>query len=151
MNDLFETIICQKVAKIFENCNKNVFLFTDKWLNSNLNKNIIEKNPAIISQGYQYILNMFFDEVGTLQSTSENLNKDNMFWFGYILTYIQFNYNIVGPELWDKYEVINALSSADVLHTLSNKIAAETILHDYDKAPIAKLKVFGDYMDQQAN
>ena len=146
MSDLYETIICQKIAKIFEECSDNVVIFVKEWLNSSVNKLIINMNPAIISQSPNYIKDAFYDEVGTLPSTKESLNPDNMYWLGYILTYIQYNYKVNGESLWENYDIIGALSSADVLHTLSNKTASETILFDYKKANKAKMKVFGDYI-----
>ncbi len=143
-----DKILCRKVGKIFENSDYNIIMFPEYWLKSDINKSILNYEASMISQSPLYILHCF-DELysSTIPKTLEDLDKDSLFWFGYILTYIQLYNNISGDILWKKYDVIEALKHYDVLHTVSCKVASDMILHDYNKVNMAKLKIFGDYVD----
>ena len=143
MNDLYKTILCEKVARLFEMVDYNVILFPEMWLKSEINRKIIEMNPAIISQSTHYWLECFLENI-SIPKTVENVNKDAMFWLGYILTYIQFETDMPGDVLWDKYNIPRVLACYDVLHTVSNKVASEMIRKDFLKSNEAEMQVFGE-------
>lgn len=139
--DILDKMVCKKVAKVFEASRYNVILFPEYWLKSDIDQQLINKEPALLSQSPLYILECFSDETGNkIPYTKENIEKEVLFWFGYIITYIQLEYNISGAELWKKYDLVDALRHYDVLHTVSSKTAANMIIKDYNKLDNALLK-----------
>lgn len=58
------------------------------------------------------------------------LYEEDMYWFGYILTYWHFLEGISGKEVLETYDVCKVLDEFDVLHTLSVKAAIEKIRED---------------------
>ena len=135
MDDFRQIICCNKVARLFEAIDYDEIQFIKDWLHSEVNRQIIELEPAVISQGILYWKECFSEEY-PLRKEDRKIIPDAMFWLGYILTYMQYSYSMTGVELWDRYDIIEVLKFYDVLHTQSSKIASEDIMKSFVRGEV---------------
>ena len=133
MDDFRQVICCNKVAKLFEIIKYDISQFIEAWLQSEVNRQIIEYEPAVVSQGVLYWKELFSEEYPNMSIKEGTANPDAKFWIGYILTYMQYTYHLTGEEIWNRYNILDALDMYDVLHTQSSKIACEDIMKNYIK------------------
>lgn len=64
------------------------------------------------------------------QTKKAPLYSDDVYWFGYLITYGHFLEGITGEEIHARYNIRKILDEYDVLHTLSVKTAIEKIKED---------------------
>ena len=135
-----EKAICRKVGNVFALSEGNVIDFPKQWLLSELNRQMLEMEPAIISQSPRYILECFREQ-HPVSKTKEHDTNDIMYWLGYILTFFQFEYSISGKDVWARYDIGAVLENYDVLHTLSSKTAARMIKEEFGKGKRIRDKI----------
>lgn len=137
MIDFFELKLSEKIGKMFAIAvterKYNPYEFTVKWCISESCERIFDFDETLASQGRYYILGTFEDEIkNDLPDKCEkaDLYADNMYWFGYIITYWHFLEGISGKDIVINYDVCKILDEFDVLHTVSVKRAIEMIKED---------------------
>lgn len=133
--DLTQKLLCNKIGKMFELvalklCYYEVS-FCKEWLRSDLNKQIIALEETLICQSSNYLFNSFCQNLGLPEHKGYKMDKDVMYWVGYLFTYWMFTEEIDGDFIIKKYNLKAILEQYDVLHTMSMKAAIKTIKKDY--------------------
>ncbi len=135
--DFFELKLIEKIGTVFEIAMRdrkyNRYQFIKKWCASDTCEAVFKFDETLCSQARTYILRMFEKECGNELpdiDADSPLYEEDMYWFGYILTYWHFLEGISGKEVLETYDVCKVLDEFDVLHTLSVKAAIEKIRED---------------------
>lgn len=135
---LIEQNLCQKVASVLEECNKqhnkDSLQLVYTWLDSEVFERIIDGDVALCSQAKSYIIRTFMyenkDKLDIVQ-TNTVFCDEALFWFGYLVTYWCLEYQETGINILKNYDVQSILYSYEVLHSLSIKSSIEKIKEDY--------------------
>lgn len=135
--DFFTLKLIEKIGAVFALAmaekQYDRYQFLKKWCASETCEAIADFDETICSQGRLYILENFEieykDDLPDIDSASA-LYEEDMFWFGYLLTYWHFLDGTTGKEVLRRYDVCRILDGYDVLHTLSIPLAIENIKED---------------------
>ena len=130
-----EKALCRKIANTFEFAgDKKVFPpdFIKAWLQSDTAYRIYTKDFNEIAQSPVYIFNSFMLESDFNVKTEDNYD-DILYWVGYMVTYMEFLFELSPADLWSKYDLIGFASAYDTLHTLTTKRAAEECDNEFRK------------------
>ncbi len=137
----FELKLSEKIGAVFSNAVKDKkydpYEFAEKWCLSETCRAVFDFDETLVSQARSYILRVFESEIsGSLPTTNEKdpLYSDDVYWFGYLITYWHFLEGITGEEIHARYNIRKMLDEYGVLHTLSVKAAIEKIKEDYRKS-----------------
>lgn len=135
--DFFELKLIEKIGNVFVCAMRekkyNRYQFIKKWCSSDTCQSISEFDETLCSQAKSYILRTFEKEYESNLPEIDNdspLYEDDMYWFGYLLTYWHFLDGTSGKDVLKEYDVCKILDEYDVLHTLSIKAAIEKIRED---------------------
>lgn len=135
--DFFELKLIEKIANVFACAMRekkyNRYQFIEKWCSSDTCQSVFEFDETLCSQAKSYILRTFEKEYESNLPEIDNdspLYEDDMYWFGYLLTYWHFLDGTLGKNVLKEYDVCKILNEYDVLHTLSIKAAIEKIRED---------------------
>ena len=137
MLGFFDLKLSEKIGLVFEIAvvekGYDPYDFAVKWCVSETCENVFDWDETLVSQSRYYILQIFEKEYeNDLPQKNEKgyLYADNMFWFGYIITYWHFLEGISGKEIVENFNVCKIIDEYDVLHTVSVKLAIELIKED---------------------
>lgn len=135
--DFFELKLIEKIANVFACAMRekkyNRYQFIEKWCSSDTCQSVFEFDETLCSQAKSYILRTFEKEYESNLPEKDNdspLYEDDMYWFGYLLTYWYFLDGTSGKGVLKEYDVCKILDEYDVLHTLSIEAAIEKIRED---------------------
>ena len=138
--DLTQKLLCNKIGKMFEHATSKLHCyelsFCKEWLHSDLLKEILVLEETLIYQSKNYLFNSFQKELNVPLHENYEMDKDAMYWIGYLLTYWMFMDDIDGSTIVKKYDLKAILEQYDVLHTMSVKAAIKTIKKDYTIASV---------------
>lgn len=133
--DLTQKLLCNKIGKMFEIAASELHCyelsFCKAWLCSDLIKEIIGLEEALLYQSKNYLFNSFKQELSIPVHKDYEMDQDAMYWIGYLLTYWMFMDGLDGEYIIKKYDLKTILEQYDVLHTMSIKAAIKTIKKDY--------------------
>lgn len=135
--DFFELKLIEKIGNVFVDAMQdrkyNRYQFLKKWCLSDTCEAVAAFDETLCSQAKSYILRTFETEYrDNLPETDEDspLYAEDMYWFGYLVTYWYFFDGTTGRDILRKYNVDKILNEYDVLHTLSIKTAIKKIQED---------------------
>ena len=132
--DLTQKLLCNKVGKMFELAADQFrfyeLTFCEEWLCSELNKQLFALEETLICQSKNYLLNSFVRELQAPVHEDYKMDREAMYWMGYLLTYWMFMEGIEGETILEKYNLKAMIEQYDVLHTMSVKAAIKTIKKD---------------------
>lgn len=135
--EFFELKLIEKIGNVFAYAmhekRYNRYQFIKKWCVSETCEAVFEFDETLCSQAKSYILRTFEKEYESdLPETDGDspLYEDDMYWFGYLLTYWHFLEGISGKQVLEEYDVCKILDEFEVLHTLSIKAAIDKIRED---------------------
>lgn len=132
--DFSKLKLAEKIGKILEYAvverKYNRYELIHKWLASNTYDETINFFVHLCSQAKTYILAAFEREyennLPQIDEESPSYGED-LYWFGYTISYWFFLENIDGPTILKHYDVDRILDSYEALHTQSVKRAIEEI------------------------
>ena len=134
--NLIDIIIAEKIGKVLEYLVKeksyDLYDVCSKWLYSKTFFSILDDDVSVYSQSRFYIARHFEENSGPfLQGEVNNISfSDVAYWFGYLVTYWCYSYEIKGKDISSKYNVQKIIEDYDTLHTLSVKTAIQKIMED---------------------
>ena len=133
--DLSQKILCNKVGKMFaaasEKLNYYEISFCKEWLHSELCRSIIDMDETIICQSHIYFLNSLKMELNLPEHPGYKMDRDVMYWAGYIFTYWMYMRGVDGPEIVNGYDIKSILEDYDTLHTMSSRAEIRSIEKEY--------------------
>ncbi len=133
--DFHEKIVCNKVGKMFayaaEKCEFYEVNFCKAWLGSDVCNSVGDMDETIICQSHVYLFNNLIKETDIIKHEGYIMDKDVMYWIGYICTYMSFARNIKSEEILKLYDIKQMMENYDTLHTLSSNYTVELIESDY--------------------
>lgn len=135
--EFIELKLIEKIGNVFASAmterKYNHYQFIKQWCASNTCQSVSEFDETLCSQAKSYILRTFEKEYESNLPEIDNdspLYEEDMYWFGYLLTYWHFLDGTSGKDVLKEYDVCKILDEYDVLHTLSIKAAIEKIRED---------------------
>lgn len=135
--EFIELKLIEKIGNVFASAmterKYNRYQFIKQWCASDTCQSVSEFDETLCSQAKSYILRTFEKECESNLPEIDNdspLYEEDMFWFGYLLTYWHFLDGTSGKDVVKEYDVCKILDGYDVLHTLSIKVAIEKIRED---------------------
>lgn len=135
--DFFELKLIEKIGNVFAYAMREKkydrYQFIEMWCSSDTCEAIFDFDETICSQAQSYILRTFERECADhlpARDQDSPLYEDDMYWFGYLLTYWHFLDGTSGKDVLRLYDVRKILDEYDVLHTLSVKAAIDKIQED---------------------
>ena len=108
-------------AKLFEaatltkSCSSAIFL--RRFLHSNLLIQMDKNESALISLDPNYGLYLIDEEFGETNYGKEKINKDIMFWMGYLYRYISYTRNTETPFVMNLFDYKQLVNLYSVYHT----------------------------------
>ena len=138
--DLSQKITCNTVAKTFSLAAETIpcyeITFCKKWLISDLCSSIQQSDETIICQSKSYLCKEFIKNNEIPLHEDYKMDKEVMYWMGYLLTYWMYSTGINGAEIVSRFNIKSILERYDTLHTTSMQVAIETIESECSQAKI---------------
>ena len=132
---LSEQLECNTVGRIFEKAAVSLHCyettFCAAWLKSDLCKRILSMEESLACQSITCLLDSFTRELKIPQHDKYHMNKDVMYWLGYMLTYWMLSDKTTDELLLKQYNIGRILEDYDILHVMPMDAVIKTIKQDY--------------------
>lgn len=135
--EFIELKLIEKIGNVFANAmtkrKYNRYQFIKMWCSSDTFQSLLDFDETLCSQAKSYILRSFEKEfAGRLPSIDNDspLYEDDMYWFGYLISYWYFWDGTTGKSIAQQYNISKVLDEYEVLHTLSVVASIKKIRED---------------------
>lgn len=126
---LAELTICNTVGTMFEivasRHHFNQVELCRAWLHSEFIDLLYQWIPTVFCQSAYYYWNVFSEELNLKEDISFTMDKDALYWFGYIATYWMYLKGVSPVFICDNYDIKEILDNYDIYHTIDNRLAIE--------------------------
>ena len=128
--------LCEYQAKLFEasvdrfNCSTNIFL--RRFYYSNLLSILDKNNSALLSLDVNEGLDEIEMQFGKSDYGKNKINKEILFWVGYIYRYISYTRNANTQFLFKTFEYKKLFELYQIYHTQDPEWCVKSLLELYD-------------------
>lgn len=132
-----ELKLCEKIGKILIEAKKlyqgEALLLLTAWLKSAVFSEMIAGNEVYCSQAKTYVARCFVKEEFDMfpQSEEVGIDDDVLYWFGYLVSYWCFAYQVEPEHIAENYDIEKIVNAYEALHSVSIKTAIKKIVEEY--------------------
>lgn len=120
----------ENIANIFMVSNyKNSFYFIEKFIKSDILKEIENQNPWLLYKTPDEIVNLFYQYIdqNEVNQIENRLPEEKMYWIGYMYSYLSQKYKTTIPKILEQIKPNELDDLFALLHEVDYETAANRI------------------------